>query len=309
MTANQINRSAKLGNVLSYLKKYSGQISFASFVIVFLSFSVNEGQAYGYDNLSYDLSSEISQPQNDGFIGNPQLFVGQTVSTGEIQQAAAIIHEVEPKDTLISVANRYGISVASILDANNINAKDIEKIKPGTELLIPAQDTNTSLAWLDEINKVKAQEAERARKEQEKRLAANRQQSQRNSRANQVGSVPSIGGVEFIGTYRLGYNGGYPGQCTSWANEKRKDLPNGMGNAGQYLASARKFGFAVSSIPSPGYLMVSAESSWGHVAYVESVSGSSFTVTEMNYLRPYAVSRRTIAIGSPFVRGFVGFKL
>jgi surface antigen len=51
--------------------------------------------------------------------------------------------------------------------------------------------------------------------------------------------------------------------------------------------------------------MVSAESRWGHVALVESVKGSSFTISEMNYAGFGKKSTRTLSAGSRVVKGFI----
>jgi surface antigen len=51
--------------------------------------------------------------------------------------------------------------------------------------------------------------------------------------------------------------------------------------------------------------MVSGESRWGHVALVESVSGSSFTISEMNYAGFGKKSTRTLSANSRVVRGFI----
>jgi surface antigen len=72
------------------------------------------------------------------------------------------------------------------------------------------------------------------------------------------------------------------GYCTWWVASKRYVPWNG--NAWEWWANARAFGFAEGRTPRPGAIMVTWESSVGHVAYVESVRpDGSFTVSEMNY--------------------------
>lgn len=287
--------------VKSIAQRYSAQASLATLIVIFLTLSVGEGQAYNL--ASANTISSLSGPQ-EGFIGKPQLFLGQTVLTGEVQQSVAIIYHVEQGDTILGVAKRYDLSVGTILDANNLDAAEADKIKPGTELIVPAQDTNTSLAWLDKINKIKEEERRKAESERQRQLALqnrNRRASSSNSRSYSSYS----GDYSIIGTLRGLYNGGYPGQCTWYANYKRPNLPNGMGNGGQYLASARAKGLATSNNPRPGSLFVSTESRWGHTGYVEVVNGNLMTVSEMNYVGPYVVSRRTIPIHASFIKGFI----
>jgi hypothetical protein len=69
------------------------------------------------------------------------------------------------------------------------------------------------------------------------------------------------------------------GQCTWYVKSKRPDLPNGLGNGGQWVKNAAARGFSTGTTPRVGAV---AEQP-GHVAYVESVSGSKVTISEMNY--------------------------
>ncbi|MEX2012717.1 MAG: CHAP domain-containing protein [Patescibacteria group bacterium] len=277
-----------------FFKRYATQTSFGLVIAVFLTVTVGEGQAFTVSTPKVAAQIEL---QNDGFVGKTQLFSGQTILTGEVQQVAVIIYTVEKGDSVVGIANRYDLSVGSVLDANNIKPIDAEKIQPGEELIIPAEDTNTSLAWLDSINQAKAEQA---------RLAEEARQSQL-SQNSQSFSVSSYGGYSIIGTFWGGYNGGYPGQCTWWANYKRPDLPNGMGNGGQYVYNARRFGLATGSTPRAGALVSTWESYVGHVAYVESVNWSAGTITvnEMNYVAPGVASRRTISMNSSAIIGYV----
>lgn len=84
-------------------------------------------------------------------------------------------------------------------------------------------------------------------------------------------------------------NGWYAkGQCTWWVASKR---PVGQwNNASDWLWQAKRDGYATGSQPRPGAI------AWrsGHVAYVESVSGSQMTISEANY--DYRGSVRTITV-------------
>jgi surface antigen len=51
--------------------------------------------------------------------------------------------------------------------------------------------------------------------------------------------------------------------------------------------------------------MVSKESYLGHVAYVESVDGSSFTISEMNFRGYGVVDQRRIRLGGIALYGFI----
>jgi surface antigen len=71
-----------------------------------------------------------------------------------------------------------------------------------------------------------------------------------------------------------------------------------FGNANQWIAGARAYGFAEGSTPRAGSIMATAEGPIGHVAYVESVHlDGSWTVAEMNFAAWNVVDRRTIHPG------------
>jgi hypothetical protein len=72
------------------------------------------------------------------------------------------------------------------------------------------------------------------------------------------------------------------GNCTWWAAYKRPDLAAAgiSGNADKWYVNAKNLGFEVGSEPKVGAIAVF--SSPGHVAYVESVDGGSFGVSEMD---------------------------
>jgi surface antigen len=109
--------------------------------------------------------------------------------------------------------------------------------------------------------------------------------------------VKFTGGGSFPNRFTFGY-------CT-WYVATRRNIP-WLGNAIEWFANARPYGFPEGQTPQVGSIMVSRESGFGHVAYVESVNGNSFTVSEMNWTAWDVVDRRTIQLGGrvPIV-GFI----
>ena len=82
------------------------------------------------------------------------------------------------------------------------------------------------------------------------------------------------------------------GWCTWYAKEMRPDLPNNLGNGGQWVANAAAQGIPTGSTPRVGAI---AEQP-GHVAYVEAVNGGMVTVSEMGYNYTQGqFNRRTVA--------------
>jgi surface antigen len=94
------------------------------------------------------------------------------------------------------------------------------------------------------------------------------------------------------------------GYCT-WYVATRRNIP-WFGNAIEWWPNARSYGYAEGQAPVVGAVMVTRESSVGHVAYVESVgSDGSWTVSEMNYVAWNVTSRRTLRPGQASVVGFI----
>lgn len=81
--------------------------------------------------------------------------------------------------------------------------------------------------------------------------------------------------------YEYSSNNGYAwGYCTWYAKSKRPDLPNNLGNGGQWVANAANQGFATGSAPRAGAIGEQP----GHVVYIESVNADgTVNISEMNY--------------------------
>lgn len=87
-----------------------------------------------------------------------------------------------------------------------------------------------------------------------------------------------------------GSNGYYYGSCAYYV-ANRRNVPNGWGNASNWFYAAQASGYATGSSPRPGAIGV--EKGINHVVYIESVSGDSVVVSEMNYVGWNVVSKRT----------------
>ncbi|HEV1997339.1 MAG TPA: CHAP domain-containing protein [Candidatus Dormibacteraeota bacterium] len=95
------------------------------------------------------------------------------------------------------------------------------------------------------------------------------------------------------------------GWCTWYVSTKRY-VP-WMGNAIEWLRNAGAMGYPEGQTPRVGAIMVTRESGWGHVAYVESVdaNGHGWTVSEMNYRGFGVVDRRHVSPGQLPLVGFI----
>jgi surface antigen len=74
-------------------------------------------------------------------------------------------------------------------------------------------------------------------------------------------------------------NGYTPGQCTWYAKSRRPDLPNNLGDSINWAHNAARQGFATGSVPKAGAIGQQGM----HVVYIESVSGNTVYLSEMNY--------------------------
>jgi len=94
--------------------------------------------------------------------------------------------------------------------------------------------------------------------------------------------------------YAFSGNGYAYGYCTYYVASRRA-VPSNWGNANQWYYNAQASGFSVGSTPVAGAIAWTGAGYYGHVAYVESVSGGMVTVSEMNYNGGWnRVSSRTV---------------
>lgn len=195
---------------------------------------------------------------------------GQSLS---IPSITGIIYTVKEGDTLEGIAGRFKASASMIESQNDLYG---EEIKPGMLLIIPDGSID------------------------EPAPAAPAPAQPTSSR--RVAAAPARAGLA-SGAYGGGSNRFPWGYCTWWVAHKRY-VP-WSGNANQWYYNAQAYGRPVGRAPVSGAIMVTWESGWGHVAYVESVSGGSFTVSEMNYAGYGVVSSRTITTSSVPLIGFI----
>lgn len=105
----------------------------------------------------------------------------------------------------------------------------------------------------------------------------------------------------------------YPwGQCTWYAKQRSGWAGNGWGNGGQWGASAAAQGFTVNHTPAAGAIVSfapgqtvgnwQADGTYGHVAYVESVSGNTITISQggMGFSNPAGPNTQTVSGASAF---------
>jgi surface antigen len=233
-------------------------------------------------------------------------------------------YEVKNGDTASSIAAAFGLSTSTILSANNLS--DTSVLKLGDKLsILPVTGASYKVQKNDSLEAI----AKKYNVDSQKIIAFNELSADGKLKEGETLVLPDgyISPVTPAGTQlaiagqpqtglsssapyspiRLGGGGSghrFPyGYCTWYVAQKRY-VPWG-GNASSWLTNARASGKATGKTPRPGAIMVSGESRWGHVALVESVSGSSFTISEMNYAGFGKKSTRTLSANSGVVRGFI----
>lgn len=108
-----------------------------------------------------DLIQEDSTTLKMAIDGTDANFIHKPVINETEQTPSTYI--VARGDTISSIAQQFNVTIATVLDANNIKPEDIAKISVGTQLIIPAQSTSDSLEWLNQINANKAKALEESR--------------------------------------------------------------------------------------------------------------------------------------------------
>ena len=91
------------------------------------------------------------------------------------------------------------------------------------------------------------------------------------------------------------------GYCTWYVKNKRPDIGSYWGDAKNWYSSAQAAGFDTGHEARPGAIGVSFEGSAGHVVYIESVSGSTVHLSEMNGAAGWNVVGERDAPESEFV--------
>jgi surface antigen len=270
-----------------------------------------------------------------------QQIVGQDYATGaasrdeDYQRREAEEYYVQNGDTLSSVAAKFGISMQTILWANNLDVLSV--IQPGDKLTIPPED---GVMYTVKLGDTLLSIANKYNSDTEKIVAFNQldvdkivesqvlflpggempapsttlasnpssssEPSSPESSSSSTSFYPSSSSQPVVHSYSGG--GGshrFPyGYCTWYVSHRRGGVSWG-GNASAWLGNARAAGYATGNQPRPGAIIVTRESWWGHVGYVESVSGNTVTISEMNYNGWGRVNYRTLNKNDWVIRGYI----
>jgi surface antigen len=181
-------------------------------------------------------------------------------------------HVVKDGDNIKDIANEYEADADNIIAFNELPADGSLKI--GEELIIPGGEKEEPLPVIQ----------------------------QRDYYSSDVTNDPSRAPSLIDRNPKGGHS--FPwGYCT-WYVATKKYVPWG-GNAGTWLYNAKAYGAKTGKKPKKGAILVTNESWYGHVAIVEKVSGSTITVSEMNYKGFGVKSTRTLSTKSSVIKGYI----
>ena len=231
------------------------------------------------------------------------------IPTSEPVSHTAITYEVKNGETLKDLAARFHVSTNSIRWSNFSSLKSTSKdVSTGQKIMIPpvdgivvtAQpgDTPLSLGNIYHVSPSAIVDFNYLRSSEQDPIAG-----------GTVVVIPGGNGGYSI----LTVGGSYPvragnrfsfGYCT-WYVYNRRAVP-WLGNAWQWFGNAQAAGFATGQTPRVGAIMVTWESSFGHVAIVDAVNpDGSFVVSEMNFVRWDVIDQRQIKPGGVPLIGFI----
>ncbi len=240
----------------------------------------------------------------------------QVVSTAGNATRDIANYAVQAGDTLSDVATKFGITTATLKWANNLD--DADAIKPGQSLVIlPVSgllyivkdgDTAESLAGAYSANAAQILSYNNA---EVKGLAAGTKiiipdgvkaeapkpapVSVPATRGRVAGATTATPRLTYFSGGGNGYSYGY---CTFYV-ASRRGVPAFWGNASSWYYNAQSSGFSVGNTPVPGAIAWTGAGYYGHVGYVEGVSGGMVTISEMNYNGNWNhVTSRTVPAGS-----------
>jgi len=268
-------------------------------------------QPNSLDNTNQDSfingNSTLATLQENAFLNqtSPITFISQEARSG------LIAYTVQENDTLSSIAASFGISTYTLLWANNL--KETSIIRPGDELtVLPVTGVlhrikdGETIGWIAKYYDAETEEiiafnnspADGAIQVGEKLIIPDGQMPvPARPKTTYVASVSYTGsgtGVSRIFPY---------GQCT-WYVSQKKVVP-WSGHAKAWLANSQAYGYKTGSAPQVGAIIVTRESWYGHVGYVEAVKGDWVTFSEMNHLGWGVKSVRTIHINDSVIRGYI----
>jgi LysM repeat protein len=242
------------------------------------------------------------------------------------ERRESIEYTIKEGDTISAIASAFGLKTQTLLWANNL--KDWSIIKPGDSITVPPKDgviyevklgdtlSGVAQKYQTEVNEIcewNQLDVDKIVEGQEIFLPNATMVATRAASTSSASSTASTGASTFsepapVYSSNSGCHSFPYGYCTWYVAQKRGCVPWG-GNAKDWLSNAQAYGYNVcwgSNCSCPaGSILVTRESWWGHVAFVESSNASTITISEMNKYGWGKVSTRTLNKGAWVIRGCI----
>ena len=235
-----------------------------------LEYEVQEGDTISGIAQKFGISSNTVLWEN-GLSKYSLIRPGQTLS---ILPVTGLTHTVVRGENLSAIAKKYQGETDEIIDENKL--ADASAIKSGQKLIIP--------------NGIKPAPVQQTYA-----------YSSSQTLLSKILSEPPAGAIIDADA---GKGHRFPwGQCTWYVAQKRY-VP-WRGDAKQWIANSRAMGYKIGVEPVPGSIIVTKESWWGHVAYVEKVTADTITFSEMNHKGVGVLSYRTLKKTDSKIIGYI----
>ena len=244
------------------------------------------------DTSAQALNASVSLPTSD----DGTLAPSDVVNTSGAAVRGITAYTVQPGDTVASIASNFNITSDTILWANSLGAS--AALNPGQKLtLLPISgvqyvaqpgDTAQSIAAHFQAN---PDQIVAFNNDEVSGIVAGQSlvvpdgvlpNAVSATTAGAPAAPASVKAGSSLNVTPGGANGYAFGYCT-WYVAQRRAVPGWWGNANAWYSNAQISGYSVGSTPRVGAIAWSGAGYDGHVAYVESVSGGSVTVSEMNW--------------------------
>lgn len=275
----------------------------------------------GNSNLSLESQVVISNYQS-----------GANASRDPEEGEGVKIYTVAQGDTVSGIAAAYGITVNTILWANDL--ENVDSIKPGDQIFIlPVAGLTYVIKSGESLDDIaKKFKADKGNIIAFNNLPANgdvnvgesiiipggskdvpvsasdasalaRRQYATSGGVGAATDLSTGGWKKLEGKAGTGHRFPY-GYCTWYVAQKRY-VP-WSGNAGTWLYNARSMGYKTGRTPAVGAIVVTTENRfYGHVAVVEKVEAGQILVSEMNYRGWAKTDRRYLSTSSRVIKGYI----
>ncbi len=274
-------------------------------------------------------TSETMFSQDSGFV-KPSIAIRNGRDTEGVNRL--LPYEVEPGDSLSAIAAKFGVSVNSVIWANDFSKNPV--LKPGQVVMIPpvtgVVHTVASGETVDALASKYKIDASKIRKQNGISATGGLVAGQTVIIPGGVRVVPvikreekpklvaktlpkSIAPAKTPGkkSYSVKYNGNGKGfvwgNCTYYVATHKN--VTWRGNANQWLRNAAAAGVPTGKVPAAGAIVSFSGRGYnpyyGHVGIVSGVDGNDIIVKDMNYRRLGEVTIRRVSKSDPTIRGYI----